>query len=424
MRRGMPRLNARRALRVGTSADNPVAHLNAGDGEPETSAPSPELAPSRQHAKPGLGQPSKGWWTQASALASIHSVNTPPMFYRLGGTVLQLESELPELLRYFADHYGECAMLGLACEDPPSQHQVVRCSVLRCSLETLVSVVFDAPGGVDAFQFALALLKHPATAPRYIEQGHSDPDNGLEGWHLIVEAATGIPVIAARSSQALIDCSRLSLRELCQLIINPVFAVQREVLFVHAASIGIGGAGVILIGPSHSGKTTTALTLASRGHTYLGDDVAVIHNATAELMPFWRTAHIRPGPHARALASHLETGQWDPPYRDGLRRMRLRVAEVFPQPAVAYTPLRLALFLCGFAGTPRLRYFQPSFEELGRSSRFALNNTLWVGWGTTPQRRLMQFMLFTRLLSRIRCARLDVGEPEATADLIENTLEE
>jgi hypothetical protein len=222
-----------------------------------------------------------------------------------------------------------------------------------------------------------------------------------------------------------VDCSRVSLRDLCELIVNPVLAIQRDLLFVHAASLSVLGSGVMLIGPSGSGKTTTALSLASRGHAYLGDDVAVIRTATGELMRFWRTAHVRPGPHARALTTHLASGQWDPPYRDGLPRLRLRVAEVFAQrAAAARIPLRTALFLRGFSSSPRLQQFVPTLETLARSSRFALNNTLWICWGTTTPRRLMQFMLFARLLARVRCAWLDVGEPDATAHLIERFLEE
>ena len=100
----------------------------------------------------------------------------------------------------------------------------------------------------------------------------------------------------------------------------------------------------------------------------------------------------------------------------------MRVGELFARSAASSVPLRLALFLRGFAAEPRLEVFTPTLETFGGSPRFALNNTLWVAWGTTPQLRLLQFVLFVRMLSRMRCAWLDVGDPEPTADLIEKTI--
>jgi hypothetical protein len=198
-------------------------------------------------------------------------------------------------------------------------------------------------------------------------------------------------------------------------------AVQRELLFLHAASVGIGGAGILIIGPTGSGKTTTALALGARGHAYFGDDMAAIRTASAELLVFRTTASVRPGPHARALSHHLETGHWDAPHADGVPRLRLRVARVLSDADPAPVPVRRALFLRRFAQAPALEAFTATPETL-RS--LALNNALWLAWGTTPQRRLLQFMLFIRMLARIRCAWLDVGPPDATADLIEQTMEE
>ena len=102
-------------------------------------------------------------------------------------------------------------------------------------------------------------------------------------------------------------------------------------------------------------------------------------------------------------------------------RLRLRVAQVLPAADPTPLPLRRALFLRRFADAPALAPFAPTPEAL---SPLALNNALWLAWGTTPQRRLLQFMLFVRLLAKVRCAWLDVGSPEATADLIEQTMEE
>ncbi len=359
---------------------------------------------------------SQPWWTQASALAGgVTDSALPPAYYRLGEAVLEIASDSPALIGALADHYGECAV-------PASQGgsiPCVRCSVRVCDDNRLALVRFTEPASIDAFALALALLKHPAADPLYTDQAPT-----ADGWHLIAQSGTGVPVIATRGSQALVDRARTPVRFLADLVITPVLAAQRALLFAHAASIGMGGAGVLLFGPSGSGKTTTALTLASRGHAYFGDDIAAIRTASTELLAFWRTAHIRPGPHARALVHHVETGHWDPPYADGMPRLRLRVAELFPQAPAAAVPLRLALFIRRFAMAPKVEPFAAAPQIFGSPSRLDLNGTLLVAWGTTPQRRLLQFMLFARMLARVRCAWLDVGDPESTADLIETAMEE
>jgi hypothetical protein len=244
------------------------------------------------------------------------------------------------------------------------------------------------------------------------------------GWRVIVHGVSAMPAAAVRGPDMLIDVPRIGARMLGRLLVDAVLALQRGLLFAHAASVGIRGAGVLLIGPSGSGKTTSAVSLASRGHRYFGDDVAAIRTQSAELLPFWRIAHIRPGPHAPSLESHFAAGEWDAPYSDGLPRLRLRVADAFPSAASAPLPLRRALFLRRFAAQPCIEPFAPSAGDFVAGSRFALNNTLWMAWGTTPQLRLLQFMLFLRLLERVPCAWLDVADPEATADLIEHSLED
>jgi hypothetical protein len=337
--------------------------------------------------------------------------------YRLGDAVLEVASDCDALIGELSDHYGECeiAPTDLQGQALPRVRAVVRAR----DGARLALIRYESMPSIPAFDLALGLLKHPAADPRYIEGAPQ-----ADGWRLIVQSTTAAAVVAARGQDLLVDLSHAGARLLGQLLVDPVLALQRGLLFAHAASVGIAGAGVLLVGPSGSGKTTTAVSLASRGHRYFGDDVAALRIESAELLPFWRIAHVRPGPHAQSLGHHLATGAWDAPYSDGLPRLRLRVADVFPSAASAPLPLRRALFLRSFAAQPRIERFIPTVSEFGRGSRFALNNTLWVAWGTTPPLRLMQFMLFQRLLERVPCAWLDVADPEATADLIEHSLED
>jgi hypothetical protein len=278
---------------------------------------------------------------------------------------------------------------------------------------------FESPSAVSPFDIGLGLLKHPVTDPEYVE-GVPRPD----GWRPIVHVASGRVAAAGRGPNLLADVPLVGARILGRLLVDAVLSLQRGLLFAHAAAVGIGGTGVLLVGPSGSGKTTAAVGLASRGHRYFGDDVAAIRMRSAELIPFWRIAHMRPGPHARSLESHFASGEWDAPYADGLPRLRLRVVDAFPDAVSRPLPLRRVLFLRSFAACPRVERFRPTANDFAAGSRFALNNTLWVAWGTTPALRLLQFMSFLRLLERVPCAWLDVADPESTADLIERSQED
>jgi hypothetical protein len=64
---------------------------------------------------------------------------------------------------------------------------------------------------------------------------------------------------------------------------------QRGYLALHASAIGINGTGVLFIGESGSGKSTTAAAFHSRGHCVLADDVSAVRNAQSgiELEPAW-----------------------------------------------------------------------------------------------------------------------------------------
>jgi hypothetical protein len=355
------------------------------------------------------------WWQNAGALAFALSVAhdiAPEAHYRFGDAHLAITA--PAALRAeLSDRYGDCAVPGAATADAPAQ----RCTV-RARGDGLTLLHFTEPA-VDAMGIALALLEHPVGQPLYREV-----ESPLPGWRLVASTVTGVPLVAARGGMILVDAPAAPDGFLPDLLLSPVLAMQRELLFVHAASLDVGGRGVLLIGPSGSGKTTTALTLAARGHGYLSDDMAVLNAATGVLMPLRSTANLRPGPHPRALADQVQGGTWEPPHADGQPRLRLRVTEVFPDSAASRVPLAQVLFLRRFADHPAIEPFDATPDALGSLAPLGLNKAVWLAWGTTPQRRLAQFMVFMRLLARVRCAWLDVGPIETTADLIERTMED
>jgi hypothetical protein len=353
------------------------------------------------------------WWRNASAHALALSLAPCPRaeaHYRFGDARLALAAPAG-LLAELEDRFGDCAVPAAPEAD------ALQCDV-RARPDGLTLVHFRAPP-VDAFGTALALLEHPVGRPLFREAPSATP-----GWRSIVRAESGTPLVAARGGRMLVDAPSAPEGFLPDLLLSPVLAAQRELLFVHASSVEIGGAGLLLIGPSGSGKTTTALTLAARGHGCLGDDMAALHVESAALLPLRSTANLRPGPHPQALAPQVQAGHWTPPHADGQPRLKLRLDELFPSRAAARVPLKRVLFLRRFAAAPAIEPFAATAEAMGSLSPLGLNKALWLAWGTTPQRRLLQFMLFMRLLARLRCAWLDVGGIEATADLIEQTMED
>jgi hypothetical protein len=81
-------------------------------------------------------------------------------------------------------------------------------------------------------------------------------------------------------------------------ILDDVTRRDPHLLCVHAAAVARGGAGLALAAPSGHGKSTLALALASRGFTFLSDEVAPIDRRTGVLHPFPMAVGCRPGTHA------------------------------------------------------------------------------------------------------------------------------
>jgi energy-coupling factor transporter ATP-binding protein EcfA2 len=194
--------------------------------------------------------------------------------------------------------------------------------------------------------------------------------------------------------------------------------IQRDVLFFHAASLAIGGKGVLIFGPKGAGKTTISLALAGRDHSFLGDEYAAVSASDFELLPFRRTASIREGPRTEQVDEYLAAHDCQVENNlDGTTRRRACVGEIFPGATPRSAFLTHAFFLSGFASRPGLRRFQPGIESL-----HLLAPLLCTVWGVPASVRALSFL---RLLSRARCYQLEAGgHPDETAALVEQTVEE
>jgi len=200
--------------------------------------------------------------------------------------------------------------------------------------------------------------------------------------------------------------------------IAQAFRLQPEVLVFHAAAVAIGDRGVVLMGNKGVGKTTLSLTLAARGHAFLGDEWTAVCSKTLELLPLRRAASIRPGEHCAGVQRFLSTNECESEsLRDGTRRLRAPVSKIFPSAAARRVGFTDLFFLGGFAPTPRVERFQSRGETLP-----AMTPLISTLWDHTPGKRAFQVL---RTLGRVNCYQLDPGgSPDETADAIERTVKE
>ena len=175
---------------------------------------------------------------------------------------------------------------------------------------------------------------------------------------------------------------------------------------------GIAGRGILIVGPKGAGKTTTALTLAARGHDFFGDELAAVHCTSKALLPFRRAVSIRAGPRARQVEDCLVHVQCAlERFPDGSARTLIDIGRLFPQAGVSPTSLSCVLFLRQFAKQPLAQRFTFGLRHFPMLSPLACSM-----WGVPAGARIVDV---SRLLHHAECYLLDVGEPDETADLIE-----
>jgi hypothetical protein len=200
-------------------------------------------------------------------------------------------------------------------------------------------------------------------------------------------------------------------------VVHHVLRAQPGLLYLHAATVALGRRAALLCGDKGAGKSTLSVTLAGRGHGFLGDEVAAIDVAAGTCLPFLRSASLRPGPLGRRAAERLQQQAVQTErLPDGTLRSRTPVSRLFPDAPRGETPLRAAFFLDGFGPRPAAREFAFGLGDLGRLA------PLHASFARAAGSRALELM---RLFAALPCYRLTAGgSPDATAEMIERTLED
>jgi hypothetical protein len=336
-------------------------------------------------------------------------------WFRLGDAFLEIVSDHDPLLQELDAIYGDCAS-----PEPPPDALRIRCTAALVSggQPPLLGFAFEGPHLPD-------LIEAARSPYRFVRRQHYVEAPGpIPGWRSLVSAdADHRHFMASNGRSALVNLDEAPPESVVDWLACIAQAAHTGVLFLHAGSVGVAGSGALLIGSTGSGKSTTTLALAGRGHAFLGDDVAAVSLATRQLLPFPRSAGLRAGPLAMSLERQVRTCR---PLvavnRHGVSRTLVRVSDLFPDSGSGPLPLRFAFVLDGFAERAAVSEFRPGLAEL-RRLRSVVTDTSGA-WGLSPGRDLLLFLSVVNLLSSLRCHVVKLGSPEETAAVIEAVMME
>lgn len=96
------------------------------------------------------------------------------------------------------------------------------------------------------------------------------------GAYLMDNAATGRAIVRDGHDVIIGDDSPDIVRVFLTGSVLTTLLQQRGFVTLHASAVAIDGKVVAIVGKSEAGKSTTAATLASSGHAFLGDDVLAL----------------------------------------------------------------------------------------------------------------------------------------------------
>lgn len=343
------------------------------------------------------------WWHDPSGLLAEFGLSgiLHCDWYRFADGWLGVESEEPSLPEKFKEIYGEC-LADFPAE--PSATEQLFCKV-RVRVRKGISahlITFDTPEQPEILDLLLGLFRDRG----YVEM------EGTSGWRYLGLGDRSFPIMAVSGGNVLVGAMEPWQGLIASCAINWVMRMQRELLFFHAASVGIAGHGVLLVGGKGAGKSTLSMALAALGHDLLGDELAAVRTRTFEVVPVRRSVSIRPGPRARQVEEILRRKSYpSEQFPDGTARVRAHVGDLFPQSVARSLPLRWVLFLRPFEASPRTEALSPRMADLRLLA--PLPCTFWRRSAALPMIEL------TKLVASVKCRFLHAGLPEETARLVE-----
>jgi len=365
---------------------------------------------------PGRSAGPASWAGSLRAIAGAARRASSPgreVCFRIGDRRLRVAVAGNPLIEELEERYGDCAVPG--GEPEPDD---VLCEVEVLPDTALLCLTFTGtglPDPLDATGTPFRIVRNLAR--------HVAVEGPLDGWRTLVDREDGDrPVAASDGRHLVLDRVATPAGLATDAAVNVVQAAQPDLLFLHAASFGVAGAGGLLVGWSGSGKSTTALALAARGHAFLGDDVAAVRCRSREILPFPRAVRLRPGAYVRSLEPRLRAaGGATAVGEDGLPRTVVSMGALFPHRAASVLPLRHAFLLDGFGDRARLAPYLPRTSDLGRL-RPAVNGAT-PHWGHSAGRDLLRFLALVDVLRGAHCHLVTLGTPEETAAAIEAAME-
>lgn len=332
--------------------------------------------------------------------------DTPPTeWYLFGEGVLGVCSEDTAFRDRFRTLFAECSVEDGALGFFPR----VVCTVQHATPAELALVHFDDPEPLDAAQFATTLFSDRA----YRIAAEAD------GWSVVESESTGESSSVAFREEVAVAPIDSNWRPLIgNLALNRVLRLQKDVLVLHASAAVVHDRGVLFTGPKESGKTTLSTSLAARGHGFLGDELGAVRVGTKELLPFRRAISLREGPRSAGVETALgrETDPILEEFPDGTPRRRAQPRTLFPDAPADPATLEAVFVLRSFAPRPHAERFVPAMSDAGLLAPFG--STMWGVPGA------LRAMRIGALMSSCACYHLDAGEPDETADLIEQIMED
>lgn len=350
------------------------------------------------------------WWRRPDVVAAKDQGPVDALReerYLFGRSVLSIKCDDSSFSRRFREIFAECTYDSTGDEEILGL--VLQVRSVRSNSEVLT--VRLVPSLIDGVEFVQQLFPER----QYLECIGFAPR-----WRMLaLPKAPFEPVFGFGQSAILVSRSHPWQQMVAMYAISNAFRLQPDIFVFHAASVAVGGKGVLLFGDKGAGKTTLSLCLASRGHAFLGDEWAAVSTSTNELLPLRRMVSIRQGPQARGVDEYLRNHLCDAEILpDGTERVRARVGEMLPRASARVAPLTHAFFLRGFGARPAVKRLAHGGAELPRVSPLLASI-----WGHSPGGERALDLL--RTLGKACWWRLNVGgSPEETAELVEETVKE